>query len=240
MYHQDKNQGHKPQLDEAASDTPESRETSMANLPSSPTLSPWQSKVIALTGSIGCGKSTVLELLRERGACVISADDLAREVVAPGSEGIKEIVSRFGAEVLTSDGQLDRKKLGRLVFTDKTAREALENITHPRIRALAQQRFEEAEARGEKFLVYEVPLLFETGLDKIGFKSIAVVSCPKEVAIERIQRRDNLTREEAMARINAQMSSEEKASRADIVIPNGGTIEELANNMAAALPSMRK
>src|SRR3954471_3696068 len=117
--------------------------------------------VFGLTGGIGSGKSTVSALLRERGVPVVDADELAREAVAVGSDGLREVVAAFGPDVLGPDGNLDRKQLGALVFSDPEARKRLNSITHPRVRQLSQRRFAELERQGVALAGYDVPLLFE-------------------------------------------------------------------------------
>ena len=121
-------------------------------------------KLIGLTGGIASGKSTVAAILRQRGAAIVNADELAREVVQPGTPGWKEIVDTFGAEALQADQTVDRQKLRTIVFNDPEARKKLETIIHPRVRALAQKRIQEHAASGSEIVVYEVPLLFEGNL----------------------------------------------------------------------------
>src|ERR1041384_5159201 len=122
-------------------------------------------RVFGITGGIGSGKSQVARLLREREVPVVDADELAREVVAPGSAGLAEITGSFGPDVLAADGSLDRKRVATLVFSDESARKRLNAITHPRVRQLSQARFAELEQRGVTLAGYDVPLLFEVGLD---------------------------------------------------------------------------
>lgn len=180
--------------------------------------------VFGLTGGIGSGKSTVAARFRARGLPVIDADQLAREVVAPGSEGLEEIVQQFGPDVLDAEGALDRKKLAAIVFEDDTARRKLNAITHPRVAALAAERARQLEAGGEPLACYEVPLLFEGSLAE-SLRPVVVVSASVEAQVARTVARDGCTEEEARARIRAQMPLSEKAERADYVIDNSGSRE---------------
>lgn len=177
--------------------------------------------VIGLTGGIASGKSAVAARLRQRGAPVIDADQLARQVVEPGQPALADIVARFGADVLTADGQLDRKKLGAIVFADPQARRDLERITHPRIAAAGQAAIASAAAAGAPVVFYEAPLLVENGLHR-AMNALVVVAVPAEVQVTRLRARDRSTEEEARARIAAQLPLEQKLAVATWVIDNGG------------------
>lgn len=179
-------------------------------------------RVFGLTGGLGSGKSTVAARLRQRGVPVIDADALAREVVAPGSPGLLEVVAAFGAGVLR-DGGLDRARVANIVFGDPAARQRLEAITHPRIHALRNTRLAELTAAGEPLACYEVPLLFERGLDS-SLRPVVVVSAPEPVQIERARRRDQATEAMVRARLDAQLPLAEKVARADYVIDNAGSL----------------
>lgn len=181
--------------------------------------------VFALTGGMGSGKSTVAERLRARGLPVVNADELARAVVQPGEPALAELVREFGPRILRSDGTLDRKALARRAFQDASARARLEAITHPRIRALAAERFEALDAQGEPLACYEVPLLFEAGLDS-QYSPIVVVSAGEALQIERAVLRDGVDPEDVLARIRAQLPLDQKVARADYVIDNSGPIED--------------
>ena len=180
--------------------------------------------MFGLTGGIGSGKSSVARYFRERGLPVIDADQLAREIVAPGSAGLSEVVAAFGPEVLNAAGELDRAALARRVFSDPAQRAALEQITHPRVRALARERFAELAAQGEPLAAYEVPLLFEVGLEQ-QYRPTVVVSCSAEQQLERAMRRDAQNQSAIRQRIAAQMPLADKARRADYVIDNTGAFE---------------
>lgn len=180
--------------------------------------------LFGLTGGIGSGKSTVARRFRERGLPVIDADELAREVVAPGSEGLAEIVEAFGEAVLGRDGELDRQKVAARIFEREEDRRRLNAITHPRVGALAAARSRDLEARGEPLACYEVPLLFESRLEG-ALRPVVVVAVPEAVQVERTVARDGCTADHARTRIRAQMPLAEKARRADHVIDNSGSVQ---------------
>jgi dephospho-CoA kinase len=180
-------------------------------------------RVFGLTGGLGSGKSSVAAHYRARGLAVIDADALARSVVAPGSPGLSEITAAFGRAMLQPDGSLDRARLARHVFGDAAARERLEQITHPRIQALRDAEVAALAAAGEPLACYEVPLLFEKGLER-GLRPVVVVVVPEELQIERAMRRDNAPEAQVRARLAAQLPLAEKARRADHVIDNSGAL----------------
>lgn len=177
--------------------------------------------VFGLTGGLGSGKSTVAARLTARGLPVVDADVLSRQAVLPGSPALQAIAESFGPDVLSAEGSLDRRRLGELVFSQDAARARLEAILHPRIHALSEQAFGELEARGELLGCYEVPLLFEVGLEA-SLRPIVVVTAPEATRLERVMVRDNTSREQASNRMRAQLPLEDKAARADHVIDNGG------------------
>ncbi|MBP1989415.1 dephospho-CoA kinase [Paenibacillus eucommiae] len=181
---------------------------------------------IGLTGGIACGKSTVSAMLVRRGAILIDADAIAREVVEPGSPTLLKVAEQFGQAVLQSDGSLNRKLLGEIVFADAEARKRLEGLLHPPIRAMMKERMHTAELlHPDKLVVVDVPLLYESELQAM-FSEVMVVYVPPHVQMERLISRDKLSREQAEKRLAAQMSIELKKQRADIVIDNQGTMEE--------------
>jgi dephospho-CoA kinase len=183
-----------------------------------------RSHVFALTGGIGSGKSTVAARFAARGVPVVDADGLARTVVEPGTPALAEIVDRFGMQVIGPDGRLLRKQLAEFVFADSSARADLEAITHPRIRALARSKFTEFARQGEPLVCYEVPLLFEAGLDA-ELRPIVVVWAPESVRIARTRTRDGGSDADVRARIAAQLDLDEKVRRADYRIDNDGSLE---------------
>jgi dephospho-CoA kinase len=181
---------------------------------------------IGLTGGIACGKSTVSAMLIHRGAILVDADQIAREVVEPSSPVLHEVAEQFGNEVLLLDGSLNRKKLGEMIFGNDEARKKLESLLHPPIRALMRGRMEAFEQlHPDKLVVVDVPLLYESGLEYM-FDKILVVFVPRDVQLQRLVERDKLSLEQAEARLKAQMDIELKRERADIVIDNRGTLEE--------------
>lgn len=182
-------------------------------------------RVIGLTGGIACGKSTVAAILRELGAPVIDADELARRVVEPGSPGFAEVVQRFGREVVGPDGALDRKKLGAIVFADPEARRDLNAITHPRIAAASQAEMVQLAAAGAAIVIYEAALLVENKIH-LGLQGLIVVAAPPEVQLARLIARDRLSEAEAAARIASQLPLADKLAVADWVVDNGGDVDD--------------
>ncbi|MGH3488290.1 MAG: dephospho-CoA kinase [Actinopolymorphaceae bacterium] len=186
-----------------------------------------------LTGGIGSGKSEVARVLGTCGALVIDADLLAREVVEVGSDGLAEVVKKFGTGVLRPDGSLDRKALGEMVFADDDKRRLLEAIVHPRVRARAADI--EAVASQDTVVVHVIPLLVETGqADR--FDLVVVVDVPEDVQIERLRRTRSMSEQEARMRIAAQASRDERLAAADLVIDNSGSIEELRGQVLRLWP----
>lgn len=182
-------------------------------------------RFVGLTGGIASGKSTVAAMLRDLGAAVVDADALAREVVEPGRPALAEIVARFGPDVLTPEGRLDRPKLAAIVFRDDRARRDLNAITHPRIAALAAEQSRRLAEAGAPLVIYEAALLVENGLHR-GLSALVVVAVPEAVQIERLVRRDGLSEEEARARLAAQLPLDEKVKVADFVIDNAGSLAD--------------
>lgn len=187
--------------------------------------------ILGVTGGISSGKSVVIDTFRSLGALVVSADELAREAVRPGSETLRRLTVEFGRGILQPDGSLDRKALAERVFADSAAREALNRITHPAIATLAGERLRELSRSGS-LVVYEAPLLFEAGAEKRVDK-ILVVRIDDRLQLERLMRRDGLEEAQARARIAAQMPQAEKVARADYVIDNSGSAEATARQVRA-------
>ncbi|WP_370619341.1 dephospho-CoA kinase [Mumia sp. Pv 4-285] len=179
---------------------------------------------VGLTGGIGAGKSAVTSLLRARGAVVVDADVLAREVVEPGTPGLAAVVDRFGAEVLDAEGRLDRPALGALVFADASARRDLEAIIHPQVRVRAAEL--EAAAGDGAVVVHDVPLLVETG-QAAAYDVVVVVDAPVETQIDRLVTKRGMSRDEAEGRIAAQASRDQRLEAADVVIDNTGSLDDL-------------
>lgn len=180
---------------------------------------------VGLTGGIASGKSTVLAHFRSCGAATIDADVVAREVVEPGSEGLRHVIDRFGPEYIRDDGTLDRAKLGQLVFADDEQRQALNAILHPLINARIRQRMTQlARQTSGAPVIVDIPLLIENRLTDL-FDRIIVVYIPQTMQIERLMVRDGLSKDEALQRIRAQMPLDEKKEYADCIIDNSSSVE---------------
>jgi dephospho-CoA kinase len=177
-----------------------------------------------LTGGIGSGKSAVAARLAGHGAVIIDSDRLAREVVAPGTEGFAEVVATFGAEVVGADGALDRPALGRKVFGDEAARRRLESIIHPRVRARTVELA--ASAPEGTVVVNDVPLLVEANLAST-YEAVIVVFASEEIRVARLVSNRGMSEAEARSRIAAQATDEQRHAVADFEIVNEGTLEEL-------------
>ncbi|HEY3817113.1 MAG TPA: dephospho-CoA kinase [Polyangiaceae bacterium] len=190
--------------------------------------------LFGLTGGIASGKSTVAARFRSRGLPVIDADELAREVVAPGTEGLRAMVDAFGPGVLGPGGALDRAAVARIAFADDAARRTLNAITHPLISRLSLERAAALAARGEPLACYEAALIVENGVTD-AFRPLVVVSCPEDVQLARILARDGASAEDARARMRAQRPLAEKVAVADFVVDTSGTLEEGARRADAAL-----
>ena len=184
-------------------------------------------KIIGLTGGIACGKSTVSAELRALGAAIVDADALAHELSQPHQPIYNAYVEHFGREIVTADGTLDRAAIARRVFADPAVRAEVEAIAHPIIRSAAEERLRAARDENKRAAVLDVPLLFEAGWDALADETW-VVALPREEQLARLLARDtSMDAGEARARIAAQMPLAEKCARADVVIDNSGTVEEL-------------
>ncbi len=180
--------------------------------------------ILGVTGNIASGKSSVCRELARRGARVVDADQLAREVVAPGSSVLEQLVNSFGEDILTIDGSLDRKRLGDLVFSDPVARRHLNAIIHPAIAALSMQRLQQLRDT-TPLIIYAAPLLYEVGAEARVDKVLLVTIDP-DVQLARLMERDGLDEQSARQRIAAQMPQEQKAARADYLVDNSASREE--------------
>jgi dephospho-CoA kinase len=183
-------------------------------------------RLFGLTGNIASGKSTVARRFAARGVPALDADRFARDVVAPGTDGLREVVEAFGPGVLDPAGALDRKAVGALVFADPAKRARLNAITHPRIAAATQAALAALEARGAPLGCYEASLLVENGVAD-AFRPLVVVLAPEARQREWLVRRDGLGEAEALARIASQLPPAEKARAADFVIENAGSLDDL-------------
>ncbi|WP_079708288.1 dephospho-CoA kinase [Paraliobacillus ryukyuensis] len=183
------------------------------------------SKVIGLTGSIGTGKSTVSNFLKGKQIPIIDADVVSREVVEPGQVAYQQIIETFGTSILQSDRQIDRKALGRIVFSDETSRKQLNEIVHPQVHRTMLAKRDHYLNEGIPIIVLDIPLLFENHLQQYVDLIVVVYTTP-EIQLQRLMERDQLTKEEAQSRINAQTSIDTKAKQADMIIDNSGTFKE--------------
>ncbi|HEY7613853.1 MAG TPA: dephospho-CoA kinase [Gemmatimonadales bacterium] len=187
---------------------------------------------VALTGNIAAGKSAVAELFRRWGATVLDADLIVREVQAPGGAVLRRIAERFGPAVVRPDGALDRAALRGIVMADAEAREALERMVHPAVYARRAELAAEAEARGDRIVVSDIPLLFETG-HADGFDAVVLVDAAEPVRLRRLVEQRGLTAAEASAVIRAQMPASAKRARSDYVIDNDGDLAALEHAASA-------
>ncbi|MYD15145.1 MAG: dephospho-CoA kinase, partial [Gemmatimonadetes bacterium] len=194
--------------------------------------------VVGLTGNVAAGKSAVAELWRGAGVPVVSADELARAAVAPGTGALASIAELFGPGVIREDGMLDRAAVRRIVFRDEEALRALEAIVHPEVRRLRDEWTVEQREAGAEVVVWEIPLLFETGIEGEA-DVVVVVDAPPEVRLRRIVETRGLGEDEAEAVMEAQMAAGEKRRRADVVVENAGGREELAARAAEVLGVLR-
>lgn len=195
--------------------------------------------VFSLTGGIGSGKSTVAAVWKDQGLPVVDADQLARQVVAPGSQALTSLAKAFGPQVLTESGELNRPVVAELVFRDDDARERLNSIVHPLVRSAAEKEFRRLAHEGHRLVCYEVPLLFETG-QQDRFRPVVVVSVPENAQLSRTMQRDDVPEAAARARVDAQIPLHEKAEQADYVIDNTGTREETRAQALAVLERIRE
>ena len=196
-------------------------------------------QIVGLTGNVASGKSTVAELWRSWGVPVVSADVLARQAVEAGSSGLREVVSAFGPGVLNEDGSMDRGAVRAVVFEDDEARVKLESIIHPRVRVLRDQWTAARRDWGAPQVVWEIPLLFETGMDE-EVDVVVLVDAPEAERVQRMTLHRGLTQSEAEGIMQAQGDAAEKRSAADIVINNGGGMDQLARQARRALDRLRQ
>ncbi|MCH4984028.1 dephospho-CoA kinase [Macrococcoides goetzii] len=191
--------------------------------------------VIGLTGGIASGKSTVANFLSENGFVIVDADIASRKAVEAGSSGLEEIRTVFGDGVIQEDGTLNRKALGEIIFKDKNQREKLNAIVHPRVRDIMEAEKEAGLELG-KPVIMDIPLLFENKLEHT-VDEVWVVYVPKEVQIERLMARNQLSLEEAESRVSSQLSIEEKKQKADKVIDNSGSLQSLYQQLELLIQS---
>ena len=185
---------------------------------------------VAVTGNAGSGKTSVCNILKKMGAIVVFSDVIAREVVSPDTTAYKNIINFFGKEVLKENGFLNRKLLRSIIANDDSARKALEKIVHPEIINLIQLKMSVAEKHVNRFVFVEIPLLFELSLEGL-FDLVITVTAEYELRIKRLMRRDKVARYDAESLFSIQMSEEEKVKRAEFVIKNNSSIEQLIKSV---------
>src|SRR6185437_1075710 len=195
--------------------------------------------LIGLTGNIASGKSEVARMLAERGATVIDADELAREAVQPETQALRDIVKRWGKDILKSDGILDRKALRQIVFADQNELDALNRIVHPGVTRLRDREIAQARERGDPIVICVIPLLFERNLVE-EFDAIVLVDAPRPLRLERLVATRGLEETDAMNMIAAQMPAELKRARADYVIENNGSLDDLERDVDVLWSSLHR
>ena len=187
---------------------------------------------IGLTGGIGSGKSVVADLLREQGATIIDADRLGHEAYTPNSEAWTQVVAAFGEGILTEEGEIDRRKLGAIVFSEPAQLERLNGIMHPLMAGMVQQRKVQLSEASVDVAVVEAAVLFEAGWETL-VDEVWTTVAPDDVVIERLRQRNGLSAQEASKRINSQMSSEDRIRRSDVVIENASDLVALQHQVEA-------
>lgn len=194
--------------------------------------------VIGLTGGIGSGKSSVARWFKKKGIPVLDADAMVRHVLTKDPDTIACIQEEFGPGVIAPNGEVDRPRLGKLVFADESARKALENIIYPRIEVLRQEKLEIFAINGHKLCIWDVPLLFEKGLENLVQETV-LVWVPLEIQLARVKKRDKLNEEDILARINAQMPLSKKYDLANVIIDNSGIWEDTERQLEKYWQSLK-
>ncbi len=186
---------------------------------------------IGLTGGIGSGKSVVADLLRQQGASIIDADRLGHEAYSPNAEAWRQVVAAFGEDILTTEGEIDRRKLGAIVFADPAELERLNGIMHPLMARMVEQRKVQLESAGETVAVVEAAVLFEAGWDTL-VDEVWTTHAPTDAVVQRLHERNGLSEAEARKRINSQMPAEERIRRSDVVVDNSTDLAALETVIA--------
>ena len=195
--------------------------------------------IIGLTGGIATGKSTASRFLRDLEVVVIDADAISHKMMLPGGDAVEPVRATFGDEYINEDGSVNRRALGQLIFSDVTLRRQLEGIVHPLVQRLTLDLIRQAQELGEKIVVLDVPLLFESGMDVLCDETWVITLSP-EKQLKRLMERDNCTQSAALERINAQMPQEEKVQRATEVIDNERTEEKFLSELKSLYNSVRR
>jgi dephospho-CoA kinase len=188
---------------------------------------PSKTRVVAITGGIGSGKSVVAKLFESWGAKVVDADILAREVVQPGSEGLAKIVENFSEPLTLADGSLNRPMLASIIFSNPEKKKLLESILHPLIRKRWLDKLSELRRSGVPVIAYVIPLFFESRTAMPELEKVILVSAPEDLRVRRIMGRDGFTEEMARLRLSAQLPDSQKFERSDFVLVNDSSLEEL-------------
>lgn len=194
---------------------------------------------LGLTGGIATGKTTISNYLKSIDIPVLDADEYARKVVEPGTPGLDEITNTFGEQVLRADGSLNRKLLGQIVFNDSSARQTLNDITHPRIQQMMADELHRLAEQQIPLVILDIPLLLENK-NVAGADAVMVVTIPESLQLTRLMQRNNLTEKEAQSRISAQMPLVEKEKLADFVIDNSGTISSTQKQVEKVIQKIRQ
>lgn len=181
--------------------------------------------ILGITGSIATGKSTVVNIFKQYGFSVVDADIIAREVVEPNTAGLKKVVETFGSSVLCSDGSLNRKQLGQIIFSDTKKRQALNALLAPFLQEAIIEQIKRASAVSS-LVIADIPLLYEAGYDKY-MDQVAVVYIPEDLQVQRLMKRDRITKKEAQKKVASQLSIEEKKKRADIIFDNQESLSSI-------------
>ena len=191
-------------------------------------------KIIGLTGGIATGKSAVAEILKKKGIPVVDADELSHAAIKYNTDGYKQVVEQFGADIVGEHNEIIREKLGKIVFSNPKKLKILESIVHPIVAQKMQIKMKELSDSGHDFAVYMLPLLFENNLEN-NFKDIILVDIPVEIQIKRLMARSGFSKAECCLRIGAQMSREEKIKKTRFIVDNSSTLEETENRLNDAL-----
>ena len=194
---------------------------------------------LGLTGGIATGKTTISNYLKSIDIPVLDADEYARKVVEPGTPGLAEITNTFGEQVLRADGSLNRKLLGQIVFNDSSARQTLNDITHPRIQQMMADELHRLAEQQIPLVILDIPLLLENK-NVAGADAVMVVTIPESLQLTRLMQRNNLTEKEAQSRISSQMPLVEKEKLADFVIDNSGTISSTQKQVEKVIQKIRQ
>ena len=195
--------------------------------------------IVGLTGGISSGKSTVASLFKERGIVVLDSDEIVKELQKPNSELLLQISETFGPHLIDQAGNLNRKALGNLIFHDEEAKEKLNQLIHPRVKEKLEEGIRYAKQNDEELIILDIPLLYESQFDSLVDLTI-VVYVPKGIQITRLMQRDEIDENYALSKIKSQLSLEEKKEKADLIIDNSGTFEQLKLRFEEILNELKK